>query len=118
MAGPQTRQSLCYNPPTVSKDKLSESALGAATNGNGISAPNSIPAVSYSLIPAPAPALAPQRDTYTNVNLEKVTKLALKSFVQGQAHTQELAEPRKKPLKARFSYFYCGNFHQDCYHFC
>ena len=51
------------------------------------------------------------------MDLQKATKLALESFLQGQAHAQG-SEPQEKPLKACFPDPYWGNSHQDCYRFC
>ena len=58
-------------------------AGGAPTADSGISEP--IPAVSRT--PTPASALGPPR-RYTDEDLQRATKLALKSFIKGQEHGQ------------------------------
>ena len=71
--------------------------------------------------PASASASAPgQLRRYTNKDLQRATKLALKLFVKGQEYGQLQANsaPCKQPLKARFSNLYYRNFHLNCYRFC
>ena len=78
MAGLCTR----YNPPSGDKNEL---ASGAFTNNSGTPVPT--PAVFQA--PTPAPASAPGLpERYTDKNLQKATKLALKLFVKGQEHGQ------------------------------
>ena len=112
MAGPRTRQSPRRNPSPAGEDEL---AGGAPTDGSVTSAPT--PAISRAPIPAPAPAPAPPGGTYTDVDLQKATKLALNSVVQSQAHAPA-TKPQEKSLKARFPDLYWDNSHQDCYRFC
>ena len=113
MTGLYTRR----NPLLGGKNKLAE----APTEGN------STLAVSCALIPAPtqAPALTlasgpgpPGR--YTDKDLQRVTKLALKLFVKGQEYGQLQANsaPCEQLLKTRFPNLYYGNLHLDYYCFC
>ena len=85
MAGPRTRRSPCQNPPPPSKDELAE----APTESTSIP----FPVVSWAQTPAPAPNLAPAPasalslpGTYTDVNLQRATKLTLELFVKGQCN--------------------------------
>ena len=91
IAGPQTRQSPRRNPPFSSKDELVKDTLGAPIDSNGTLA--LMPAVSCAPISAFASTPASPGGTYTDVLLQRPIKLAPDSFVQGQAHTQELTEP-------------------------
>ena len=72
----------CYNPLLGGKDKLA----GAPTEGNSTPAISRAPTPALAQAPAstPAPALAlgpPGR--YTDKDLQRATKLALKLFVKG-----------------------------------
>ena len=60
----------------------------------------------------PALALAPA--LYTQEDLQRITKLCMDSFLQG--NRQE--GPREGQLKARFPDLYYGKSHMECYHFC
>ena len=84
MAGPRARRSPYLNPPAAGKDELARAALGAPINDSDI--PSHTPAMSRIPNPAfpPPPALAKLVAKYTDADLHKATKLALKSFVQGQ----------------------------------
>ena len=98
-----------------------EEAPGALTDGNGT--PVSTLAISCAPTPAPAQtlALAPgPLGWYTDENLQRTTKLALESFVQGQKHSQLQANSasRERPLKPQFPDLYYGNSYLDCYCFC
>ena len=55
------------------------------TNGSGT--PKSTPTVSRALTPASASASCPP-ERYTDEDMQRVTKLALESFVKGQEHGQ------------------------------
>ena len=103
----------------------------APTNNNGTFQP--IPAVSCAFTPAlanisaPAQAFTPAPAStlgppgrYTDNNLQRTTKLALKLFVKCQEHSQLQANfaPCKQPLKARFPDLYYRNSQLDCYCFC
>ena len=57
---------------------------------------------------------------YTDEDLQRAIKLALKSFIKGQVHGQLQASyvPHKQPLKARFPKLYYENLHLDSYRFC
>ena len=105
MIGPRTRCSPCRNPPPGGEDELTGGPLGAPIEGSNT--PTPFPPVSWAQTPAdtPAPTSAPPRGTYTNKDLQRATKLALESFVQGQVHAQG-SKPREKPLKARFPDLY------------
>ena len=81
MIGPYTCQSFCWNPPPADKDELAEAALEASTNNNGTfshtSAMLHIPTLASALPLAPAKLVA----KYTNANLQRAIKLALKLFI-------------------------------------
>lgn len=57
---------------------------------------------------------------YTNVNLQRTTKLSLKWFVQGQEHNQLQANSasQDRPLKAGIFDFYYRYLHMEYYYFC
>ena len=78
MTGSHTR----CNPSTGSKDEL---VSGAPIDNSGT--PKPTPTVFYPLTLAPASASDPP-GRYTNKDLQKATKLALKLFVKGQEHGQ------------------------------
>ena len=86
MAGPRTRRSLCRYPSPGDEDALAGGLSGAPTEGSNTPT-RSLP-VFWAQTPADAltPTPAPPRGTYTDVDLQKAIKLALESFVQGQAH--------------------------------
>lgn len=52
--------------------------------------------------------------------LQRVTKLRMGAFIQGQASRLEPDQqgPRERPLKARLPDLYYGKSHMECYHFC
>ena len=123
MTGPPTRQSPCRNLLSAGEDKIAGAALGAPTNDSGT--PSHTPAVSRVPTPAPAPplALAKLVAKYTDADLQRATKLAPESFVQGQQQAQSqmaplALKPQERPLKARFLDLYYGNSYMDCYWFC
>ena len=123
MAGPRAQRSPRRNPLPAGKDELAGAALGAPTNDNGTSSHTS--AVSRVPTPAPAPPLAPAElvAKYTDADLQRATKLALKLFVQGQKWAQSqmappALEPRERTFKARFPDHYYSNSPMDCYQFC
>ena len=82
MAGPRTCRSFRRNPPPGGEDKLAGGLPGAPTKGSNTSTLS--PPISWVQTPAdtPGPTPAPLRGTYTDVDLQKATKLALESFVQ------------------------------------
>ena len=91
----------------------------APTNDSGTSVPT--PAVSCAPTPTSTPTFVPgSPGRYTNEDLQRATKLALKSFVKGQEYGQLQTSftPCKQPLKTRFPNLYYGNSHLDCYCFC
>ena len=110
MAGPGTHRSSRHNLPPSGEDELAGGLPGASTEGSNILTPSPPVSWAQTLVDTPAPTLVPLRGTYTDVNLQRAIKLALESFVQGQAHTQG-SEPREKPLKACFPDLYWGNSH-------
>ena len=122
MAEPRTCRSPRRNSPLGSENELARGPPGAPTKGSNTPTPS--PPVSRAQTPAdaPAPTPAPSRDTYTDVDLQRATKLALGSFIQGQAHAQESAsaawdEASDRPLKARNPDLYYRSSHMECYHF-
>ena len=84
MARPRAPRSLRQNPPPAGEDELARAALGASTDNSNT--PSHTPAVSRLPTPAPAPPPAPIKlvAKYTNIDMQKATKLALESFVQSQ----------------------------------
>ena len=88
MVGPCTCRSLCRNLSHAGKDEFAEAAPRASTNDSGTS--SYTPAVSSVPTSVPAPLFAPTKLVvkYTNADLQKGTKLALKLFVQGQQQAQ------------------------------
>ena len=96
---------------------------GAPTNDSGT--PEPTPAVSYTLTPAPAQALAPapafvsdSPGRYTDKDLQRATKLALKSFVKGQEHGQGNSVPRDRAHKAQSPDVYYRSLRIKYYYFC
>ena len=88
MAGPYTRHNLYRNSPPGGKDELAGSPPGAPTKDSNTPTPS--PAVFWAqtptFTPTFTPALALPGGRYTNMDLQRATKLALESFVQDQAH--------------------------------
>ena len=81
MAGPCTYQSLSQNPPPAGEDELARAALRAFTHDNGIpSYPLTVSRVSTPTL-APPLILAKFVAKYTDTDLQKATKLALKLFI-------------------------------------
>ena len=115
MAGLRTRR----NPSPGSKDELA----GAPIEGNSIPAisrtPTSAPAQALDLTLAPVLASVPgPPGRYIDEDLQRATKLALKSFVKGQKHGQANSASRDRALKARNPDLYYGSLHMKCYYFC
>ena len=82
MAGPRARGSPCWNSPLADKDKLARAAPKAvSTNDNGTPTPTPVVSRAPTPTPVPPPALAERVAKYTDLDLQRVTKLALKSFV-------------------------------------
>ena len=81
MAGPRSRRSPRRNPPPGGEDELAGGLPGAPTKGSNT--PTPYPPVFWAQTPAdaPTPTLAPLKDTYTNVDLQRLSKLALESFI-------------------------------------
>ena len=68
--------------------------------------------IKSALSQAPASALAPA--LYTQEDLQRITKLCIDLFLQG--NRQE--GPREGQLKAQFPELYYGKSHIECYYFC
>ena len=66
--------------------------------------------------PPDAPVSTPAPTKYTEEDLQKITKLCIDSFLQGQGSRPEPAGHREGQLKARFPDLYYGKSHID--HFC
>lgn len=81
MAGSRICHSSRNNPPLTDKDELAGGAPRASNNDSGTSFP--IPAASYTLTFILALGLP---DIYTNVDLQRATRLALKLFIKSQKH--------------------------------
>ena len=81
MAKPYVWQSFCQNLLPAGEDELAVAATGALTNDNGTF--SYTPTLSRVLTPAPALLFAPTKlmAKYTNADLQKATKVALKLFV-------------------------------------
>ena len=109
MAGPRTRR----NPPPGGKDEFA----GAPTESN--STPTPSPVLSRAQTPAqaqnPAPAPAPgPPGMFTDVDLQRATRLAPESFVKGQEHGQANSVSRDRVLKVRNPDLYYENSHMEC----
>lgn len=76
MAYSRTLYYFCCHLLHVCKDELAGGALSKVGSTN-----TPISAFSYALISAPARTPAPFEGTYTDVNLQKATKLALNLFI-------------------------------------
>ena len=107
--------------------RICDNVGGAPTNDS--STPEPIPIISHTPIPAPAQALAPTLaptpasvpgppGRYTDENLQRATKLALKSFVKGQKHGPANFAPRDRAFKAQNPNLYYTSSHMECYYFC
>lgn len=124
-------------PVDLINDKLAD-APEAPTKSIGSPAPTFL-SFSWGLTSGPTPVLAPISASgsapivgqYTDKDLQRATKFALESFLQGPKHGQAQAaaalalaptpthlEPRKYPLKARFPKLYLGNSHLAYYKCC
>ena len=122
MAGPCTRRNASRAPSNSSNTLVPISAVFPTFT--------SVPAQTSFPTKAPAPTQAPAFTSapastlgplgrYTDEELQRVTKLALKSFVKGQEHGQLQVKSIlcKQLLKARFPDLYYGNSHLDYYCF-
>ena len=81
MTGIRTYRSLCRNFPLSGEDELVRAPPRAPTKGNNT--PTSSSAVSRAQTPAPtsAPTPAPFRGIYTDMDLQRATKLARELFI-------------------------------------
>ena len=88
MAGPRTCRSPRHNLFPGGVDELVRGPPGASTKGSNIPTPS--PPIPWAQTPADTltPILASLKGTYTNVDLQTATKLALKLFVQDQGYAQ------------------------------
>ena len=116
MAGPRTRR----NPPLAGGDEL---ARGAPTKSSGTPTPTPVisrpPTPALAISPTQVPALAPGPPSmYTDVDLQRATRLALELFVKSQKHGQANSAPRERALKACNPDLYYGNLYMKCYYFC
>ena len=93
MAGPRTSCSPRSNSLPTGKEKLIGGALEAPIEGSNIST------ATLATSPAPAPTSGPP-GLYTDVNLQRATKVALKLFVKGQEHSQANFAFRNRAFKA------------------
>lgn len=108
MAGLRT----CRNSAPVGKNEL----IGRVfTEGSNIFTPT--PAIFCALTPAFAPTLGPP-GMYTDMNLQKAIRLALKLFVKGQKHGQANFAPQDRFFKARNPDLYYRSLYMECYYFC
>lgn len=110
MTGLQT----CYNLASIGKDELAKRAH-IKGNSTFTSASAQVPA------PAQTPALALSLlGIYTDVNLQRATKLVLKMFIKDQKYSQLQANFafRYCFLKARNSSLYYRSLYIKCYYFC
>ena len=84
MVGPCTRCSSCRNSPLGGEEELVGGPPGAPTEGSNTLTLS--PTIFRAQTPADAlaPTPASLRGTYTNVDLQRASKLALESFIQGQ----------------------------------
>ena len=84
MAGPRTCRSPCWNPLPTGEDELAGAAPRAPTDDSGtLSHTLALSRVTTPVSTLPL-TLAKLMAKYTDVDLQRVTKLALKLFVQGQ----------------------------------
>lgn len=88
----------CGNFLFVSKDKLVDKAPIKSSNMNTL-------ILVVFCIPTFASILASSGDMYTNMDLQKATKLAIKFFIQDQAYAQG-SKSREKSLKICFPNLY------------
>ena len=81
MARARTCRSSRRNPSPGGEDELAKGPQEAPTKGSNT--PTHFSDVSRAQTPAdaPAPIIAPLRGTYTDVDLQKATKLTLESFI-------------------------------------
>lgn len=64
----------------------------------------------------PAPTLD-SLSIYTNITLQRATRLALKLFVKDQKHNKVNSIPWDKVFKARNPNLYYGSSNMECYYF-
>ena len=109
--GSRARRSPCVNPPanpTGEQDELAGQSPVRGFNAGSDEAPTEAPTPPE----APIPPLVPS-------STEDLFTKFMKVFMETtQAQVQALAEPQKRPLKARTPETYWGKSHIECYHFC
>lgn len=116
-----TKLRTCRNSALIRKDELAKDIL---TKGNKTFP--LFPAISQAQIPifaqastfakvfAPIPS---PPNIYTNVDLQRTTKLALKFFIKGQKYGKVNFAPWDKALKAQNLDLYYGSSYIECYYF-
>ena len=123
VAGPRTRRSRRLNHPPSGEDELAGAPTKSTPTPSPVVSRTQTPAPAQN--PAPAPALAPvpalasgQPGMYTDVDLQRATRLALELFVKGQEHGQANPVSQDRVLKARNPDLYYKSSHMKCYYFC
>ena len=81
IAGPRTRHSPCRNPSSGGEDELARGLPEALTKSSNTPTPSPHISRAQTLADAPAPTSAPPRGMYTDVDLQKATKLAPELFI-------------------------------------
>lgn len=112
MAGPYN----CHNPTLVADDKLVGSV---STKGSNTCI--SSPAMFQAQIPTLAQALAPTpglQDMYTNIDLQRASKLALTFFVKGQNNGKAKLAFLHKGRMSQNANIYYRSCYMKCYYFC
>ena len=72
------------------------------------------PTPSTASAPSQVPASAPAPALYTQKDLQRIMKLCMDLFLQGNCQEG----PREGQLKAQFPDLYYGKSYMECYHFC
>lgn len=93
-----TGSRICRNLTLTSKDKLDEDALRAPTKSRGtFTFTSTVSQASTPIsVPVPAPILL---GIYTNVNLQKTTKMILELFVESQKQGQVNSTTQNRVFK-------------------
>ena len=112
MARPRTQHNLL----PAGKNELAGGALFEASD-TLIPTPSASHAPSLTPAQDPTPAPGPP-GMYTNVDLQRATRLALKLFVKGQKYGQANSALRKRALQARNLKLYYRSSPMECYYFC
>lgn len=110
------------NPTPVGEDELAKDVF-IKDNNTLILSPTIFWAQTSALIQVPAPSqnsaliLGPL-GMFTNVDLQRATKLALKLFVNGQEYGKANSASWDRAFKARNSDLYYDSSNIECYYFC